>query len=168
MKQHCAALLLENQDHRSFRYLYVYCWDVRKFFLFCFNKYFWHIAYQNWTPLGHPTAASLPGWDAEKGEERMVSVWPQHMVWTRGHHSKIRWFQCSLTAHLCLVKSMNVLQLISGVAAISCMVSSINCFSTHLILSTLTAWSKSMAQFRYLKWVMFSSILMNWGFNECC
>lgn len=75
---------------------------------------------------------------------------------------------CSLTAELCLVKSMHILQLISGVAAVGCMVSSISCFSTHLILSILAAWLKSMVQFRYSQWVMFLSILVNWGLNERC
>lgn len=84
-------------------------------------------------------------------------------------HSKIQWFLCSLGTQLCPVKSMNILQFISKVAAaISCTVSDINCFKIHLILSTLTAWLKPMVQTRYLKLVKFWSILMNRGFNECC
>lgn len=73
----------------------------------------------------------------EEGEEHVLSVWSRG-PWAE-RHSKMLQFPCTLTAQLCLVKSMNTLQLISGVAAVSCMVSSLDCFSTHLILSTLAA-----------------------------
>lgn len=128
------------------------------------------------SPPGHCTAASLPGRPAEMGcrggRRMLVSVRCWHALMTREpqseKHSKMPRFPCGLSAQLCLVKSMNILQLISGVAATGYMVWSINCFSTHLILSTLAASLKSMVQFRYLKWVMFLSTLINWGLNEHC
>lgn len=143
-------------------------WDQTQKLLPKFRASVLHLC--SWVP--EVAGGARPRWGAEEGEQCMVSAWSQHALMIRGpwpkKHSKMLWFPCSLTAQLWPVKSMSILQLISRAAATGRMVSSINCFSTHLILSTLAAWLKSMVQFRYLKWVMFFSILMNWSLNEHC